>query len=401
MRTSVGRWLAIGAGCALLLGSVASGVLAAPSTQQSSATVQVVTNSTFGPILANGQGMTLYTLSSEANGAFTCTGSCLSVWHPLLLPAGTTAPTIGTGVTGTIGIITRPEGGTQVTYNGFPLYTFVGDSAPGNATGDGIVSFGGTWHVVKIAATPAITPTPSPTSPPQPAGPMVQVSNTTNLGPILVDSSGRTLYYNTAEKGTTLVCTGKCLGFWTPLLLSAGATTPTSGPGITGTLGSITRPDGSQQVTYNNEPLYTFSHDSKPGDTNGEGIKALGGIWHAANVNLTPLAAKPAVRLAIHITATGGTVWGKVRIRYIFRHRHVQRLCSKVACNLAVPAGVKIHLTQSPTDSSTWPFKQWKLHAAGSRTRVLKAAAPTFKITRNSTVIAVYVVGGYQGGYQP
>lgn len=415
MSCSMRRLLVIGVGCAVLLVALVSGALAAPAgqsypppqnnpptsqpTADPSATVQVASNATFGSILVNSQGMTLYTLSSEGNGAFTCTGSCLGVWPALLLPAGTT-PTAGAGVTGTIGVVTRPDGGTQVTYNGFPLYTYVGDSAPGDATGDGITSFGGTWHVVKLAAAPVTSPTPTATPSPT-SGPLIQVAVNPTLGPILVDAAGDTLYYNTAEKGTTLVCTGSCLTVWPPLLLAAGATTPTSGLGITGTLSSISRPDGGQQVTYNNEPLYTFAHDSKPGDTNGEGIKAFGGVWHAAQVNATPLAATPARRLTIHITTTGGTVWGKVTVRYSFRHHVKRHSCARASCTFAIPSGFTLHLSQSPTNSSTWPFSRWLMHQSGSRTRPLKGRAPSFKFTRNSTLTAVYVLSGNQGGYQP
>jgi predicted lipoprotein with Yx(FWY)xxD motif len=102
-------------------------------------------NATLGKtVLTTTNGRTLYSLSVEKNGKFICTGSCLSVWHPLTVPAGVrpTGPV-------KLGTIKRPEGGTQVTYKGRPLYRFGGDSKAGEANGEGIKDVG-TWH----AATP-------------------------------------------------------------------------------------------------------------------------------------------------------------------------------------------------------------------------------------------------------
>jgi predicted lipoprotein with Yx(FWY)xxD motif len=93
-------------------------------------------------VLTNTQGMTLYSLSVEKNGKFVCTGSCTATWPPLLVSAGTTPK--GPAKLGTI---KRPEGKIQVTFKGLPLYTFDGDSAKGQANGEGIKDVG-VWHAV-------------------------------------------------------------------------------------------------------------------------------------------------------------------------------------------------------------------------------------------------------------
>lgn len=113
-------------------------------------------------VLTTTKGRTLYSLSVEKNGKFICTGSCLSVWHPLMVPAGVRP--VGPVKLGTV---ERPEGGTQVTYKGRPLYRFGGDTKAGQANGEGIKDVG-TWH----AASPpqkAAEPTPQPQ--PQPENP--------------------------------------------------------------------------------------------------------------------------------------------------------------------------------------------------------------------------------------
>jgi predicted lipoprotein with Yx(FWY)xxD motif len=93
-------------------------------------------------VLTNTKGLTLYTLSGETNGKFICTGACLKAWPPLLVAAGTTpkGPV-------KLGTIKRPEGKTQVTFKGAPVYTFSGDSKKGEANGEGIKDVG-VWHAV-------------------------------------------------------------------------------------------------------------------------------------------------------------------------------------------------------------------------------------------------------------
>ncbi len=93
-------------------------------------------------VLTNTKGLTLYSLSVEKNGRFICTGTCTSTWRPLVVAAGTTpkGPV-------KLGTIKRPEGKIQVTFKGLPLYTFDGDSAKGQAKGEGFKDVG-TWHAV-------------------------------------------------------------------------------------------------------------------------------------------------------------------------------------------------------------------------------------------------------------
>jgi predicted lipoprotein with Yx(FWY)xxD motif len=113
-------------------------------------------------VLTTTNGRTLYSLSVEKNGKFICTGSCLSVWHPLTVPAGVkpTGPV-------KLGTIERPEGGTQVTYKGRPLYRFGSDAKAGDANGEGIKDVG-TWHAAtppQPKAEPAPQPQPNPENP--------------------------------------------------------------------------------------------------------------------------------------------------------------------------------------------------------------------------------------------
>jgi predicted lipoprotein with Yx(FWY)xxD motif len=103
-----------------------------------------------------------------------------------------------------------------------------------------------------------------------------------SLGSILVNSTGRTLYVFKADVGAKSACTGACATAWPPLLATAK---PTAGTGLTASkLATITRSDGTQQVTYNGHPVYLFIKDKKPGQTTGQGVTAFGAAWFA----LTP-----------------------------------------------------------------------------------------------------------------
>jgi predicted lipoprotein with Yx(FWY)xxD motif len=103
-------------------------------------------------VLTNAKGFTLYSFVPDTSTKSNCNGSCATYWPPVKGPA-----TAGTGVTGKLATITRSDGSIQATYNGHPLYTYVGDKAPGQAKGNGLNLSGGVWHEVTVsgAAAPA------------------------------------------------------------------------------------------------------------------------------------------------------------------------------------------------------------------------------------------------------
>jgi predicted lipoprotein with Yx(FWY)xxD motif len=147
-------------GVAALLGAQAdAGRVAA----QAATTVTVRQSATLGSYLADGAGKTLYTLSSDPANTSTCASPCTTAWPPLLLASG--QPTAPAGTAGTLAVITRGDGGRQVTYNGAPLYTFVRDANPGDTNGEGVTAFGGTWHVAKVAGAAAAPPAASSAAP--------------------------------------------------------------------------------------------------------------------------------------------------------------------------------------------------------------------------------------------
>ncbi len=141
------------------------------------------------------------------------------------------------------------------------------------------------------AATPshASAPTTAPTqayavssqptaAPAESTGSTVQVAQDPKLGNILVDSSGMTLYAYTKDGPDQVNCTGACQTKWPPLITQGS---PTAGSGVDAAmLGTATQSDGTQVVTYNHMPLYTWYKDQAPGDTSGQGVLS---VWYTVS----------------------------------------------------------------------------------------------------------------------
>jgi predicted lipoprotein with Yx(FWY)xxD motif len=134
--------------------STASKASSSPSAAASSAAASgtALKTATIGgtKVVTNAKGFTVYSFAPDTATKSNCNGSCATYWPPVKGPA-----TAGPGVTGKLGMITRADGSTQATYNGHPLYTYVSDTAPGQAKGNGLNLSGGVWHEVPVSGTAA------------------------------------------------------------------------------------------------------------------------------------------------------------------------------------------------------------------------------------------------------
>jgi predicted lipoprotein with Yx(FWY)xxD motif len=223
---------------------------------------------------AHGTERSLYELTYDPVGQTTCLSStgCTAIWPPLLTDK---APVAGPGVDPSmLGVLRRPDGNLQVTYDGHPVYMFAFDLGPGAPAGltngedfaDAMAD--GVWYTV------------SPSGAPDP-GTATVTSESVNGQSILSVVSAFTdaevtLYVFSADTATTSACTADCARFWPPVLTS---TRPVASGSVNGAeLGVIQRSDGAFQVTYDGHPLYFFSHDLT-GGTSGAGITAFGGTF--------------------------------------------------------------------------------------------------------------------------
>ena len=133
-----------GTGAAGAAGSAGSSVRTVSSPSTGSSSTALKTRKINGvTVLTNAKGFTLYWFAPDTATKSNCNGSCAAIWPPVKGPA-----TAGPGVTGKLGTIKRSDGSIQATYNGHPLYTYVADTAPGQARGNGLNVNGGLWHEV-------------------------------------------------------------------------------------------------------------------------------------------------------------------------------------------------------------------------------------------------------------
>ncbi len=130
--------------------------------------------------------------------------------------------------------------------------------------------------------------TTSSSAPAAAGGETVATATVDGVGTVVVDANGDALYSPDQEANGTIQCTGSCEQVWIPLTASG---TPTASPDVTGKLGTVKRPDGTEQVTLDGAPLYTFAEDS-PGQATGDGAQdSFGGTdftWHVITVGTAP-----------------------------------------------------------------------------------------------------------------
>jgi predicted lipoprotein with Yx(FWY)xxD motif len=147
--------LAVAAAAAVLAACSSSGTSSSSSGSSSSSPAAAAAGglktATIGgaTVLTNASGFTLYSFAPDTSTTSKCNATCAQNWPPVQGPA------TAAGVTGTFGTITRSDGSTQATFDGHPLYTFVGDTAPGQAKGNGLNAFGGLWHEITTSGTAA------------------------------------------------------------------------------------------------------------------------------------------------------------------------------------------------------------------------------------------------------
>jgi predicted lipoprotein with Yx(FWY)xxD motif len=125
-----------------------------PNAEEGTVFVSLGNAAGLGLVLADSEGHVLYAFSKDTPEASACEGACAKAWPPLLVESGEPEPSNGASAA-RLGTITRGDGTRQVTYAGHPLYTYSGDDQPGQAKGNGVSAFGGTWTALKGSGAPA------------------------------------------------------------------------------------------------------------------------------------------------------------------------------------------------------------------------------------------------------
>lgn len=248
------------------------------TTPTSNLNLTMTSNTTFGNILTDGNGRTLYFFAIDADGNSGCTGGCELAW-PVYYAGNETAPA---GITATdMATITRADGKKQTTYKGWPLYYYSGDSGKA-VTGDGS---GGTWFVAKpdysvMLANNQLLGLDGKTY-------IEGAVAGTGVTQHLTDAAGRTLYDFAPDKLN--------LNTFTKADLSNNAVWPIYESDVLNVPSVISKDlmvqitsVGKKQLTYKGHPLYYFGSDAKRGDTKGVSV-ATAGVWRVLNLNTVAL----------------------------------------------------------------------------------------------------------------
>lgn len=226
--------------------------------------LQVKSTSKLGDIVTDAKGWTLYRFDDDtaSPSQSNCSGDCEKAWPAV--PAKDAKATAGISKS-QVGKVKRTDGSYQLTLGGWPVYRYAKDTSPGDVKGHGAK---GTWNALA------------------PDGNKASVANTKQikavdnpeLGEILADAKGRTLYRFNKDSAWPMKsnCKGECLESWKPAR-------PVDKRKVSGVdpelLTTFKRPDGTEQLTIDCWPLYWFTGDEEAGDINGQGKD---GEWYAA-----------------------------------------------------------------------------------------------------------------------
>ncbi|MFE9408042.1 SCO0930 family lipoprotein [Streptomyces sp. NPDC006704] len=231
-----------------------------------------------GKVVTDNAGFTLYRFDKDTASppASRCDGDCAKTWPAVPADGVTAAP--GTGQS-ELGSLTRADGTKQLTIGGWPMYRYAKDTNPGDTNGQNV---GGTWHAAApdgkkaSAATPA-APAAAPAASQDLPG--LSVRKDPTLGDVIVDAKGMTVYRFKKDSAWPMksACVDACLRKWPAVAPVEKANT--KGIALKGFV-TFDRPDGVKQQSITCWPVYTFSGDTKPGDTNGQG---MGGTWYAVS----------------------------------------------------------------------------------------------------------------------
>jgi predicted lipoprotein with Yx(FWY)xxD motif len=144
-------------------------------------------------------------------------------------------------------------------------------------------------NVSPVSSNKAVTPSTTASAAPSASGGVLAVAKT-SLGPVLVDSKGRTVYLLTADTPGHSTCSDQCLQYW-PLVAAPAGSGISPVPGVSAALTTIKSTSGASMMAADGWPLYTFVKDQAPGDVTGEGVKTFGGTWYAVSPSGTAVTA--------------------------------------------------------------------------------------------------------------
>ena len=214
-------------------------------------TIKLANDATFGPVLTDGDGFTLYFFAKDVKGNSLCNGNCADAWPAFF----TEKVEVGNGLDKSdFATIEREDGSKQTTFKGWPLYYFAQDENAGDVNGDGL---GDVWFVGKPDYT-------------------VMIGEQSIEGQIqlqMVSQEGNSLYFFLQDKENDSNCNGGCLANW-PAFFDDSLVLPSFLE--ESDFAVFDRDNGEKQLAYKGMPMYFFANDNQRGDINGHEV---GDVW--------------------------------------------------------------------------------------------------------------------------
>jgi predicted lipoprotein with Yx(FWY)xxD motif len=248
---------------------------------ESAGVLTVRDDSKLGSLVTDSAGNTLYRFDKDtpSPSKSNCVADCAVTWPPVSADDASASDNLNPDL---LGWVARADGSKQLTLSGWPLYRYSKDTKAGDTNGQNV---GGIWFAAAPDGKKAGV-----------ARKTVNVLDSPELGPILQDKNGKTLYLFTKDTPWPMktACDATCLQKWTPSGLVSVKDIEALGLDPD-TIFTFTTPNGTKQEAYNCWPAYTFSGDKEAGQTNGQGV---GGVWFAIKKDIvvdrgkTPPAAK-------------------------------------------------------------------------------------------------------------
>ena len=249
-------------------------VAAAPETAAPAGADVKSGDSDLGAVLTGPEGLTLYGFTNDVDATSTCYGTCADAWPPVIVDVDFQAgPGLDFGIFATT---VREDGRLQLVAGKWPLYYFAGDAGPGDVNGQGS---GDVWFAVDtdgILIEEAVAADSETGSEPATEAAAPVATATVDLGEILVDAEGLTLYGFINDIDGVPTCNDACADAWPPVLVDGSDLPDGLDPEV---FSVVELSDGTSQLKAGRWPLYLFAGDAAPGDVNGQGS---GGVWFVA-----------------------------------------------------------------------------------------------------------------------
>jgi len=315
-----------------------------------------------GVFFTNTAGMTLYTFDDDIGGnGSTCGGDCAKTFPPLLASADDKP-------VGAWTLTTRSTGEKQWALDGLPVYTYSKDTRPGETNGTAVIPL-----LTAIANDPMKQSWRVAWQPPA-LRPGIAI-RTVDIGKVLADMRGMTLYYSDRDD-----CTGACLDSWTPAQAPMAANAK-------GDWNVIRRADGTAQWAFRGKPLYSSRLDVKPDQVNGDGV---GGVWHAAIIQPLPKAPQGITLTRTAIGMVYADAAGHTLYAWFQPQENLKRTCGD-AC---------MHAYWQPMPASDMPVSGtgWTAFDRGDGTRQLAyGGLPVYRFSRDAKAGDI---AGFNYGYR-